>query len=74
MFFNRPDFDLVSAAPSTFALTPEGEMHDALRADYTAMAGMIFGAAPPFEAVIETVASLETSLNGAGTAADAQGR
>jgi hypothetical protein len=63
MFFDRPDFDIASATPPTFALTPEGEMYDDLRRDYAAMTGMIFGAAPAFEAVIESVAALQIALN-----------
>lgn len=63
MFFNRPAFDLASATPPTFALMPEGEMYDALRQDYAAMSGMIFGSAPSFEAVTESIAALETLVN-----------
>jgi hypothetical protein len=63
MFFNRPAFDLESAAPPTFALLPEGQMYDALRQDYVAMTGMIFGAAPDFEAVIESISELERRVN-----------
>jgi hypothetical protein len=66
MFFNRPDFDLASAAPPTFVLVPERAMYDDLRRDYTAMTAMIFGTPPAFEAVIESVAELETAINGAG--------
>lgn len=65
MFFNRPAFDLASAHPPTFALTPEGDMYDALARDYSAMQGMIFGEVPSFAAVIESVAELETRLNSA---------
>ncbi|WP_448662844.1 nucleotidyl transferase AbiEii/AbiGii toxin family protein [Sphingomonas sp. CJ20] len=63
MFFNRPAFDLASAVPPTFALMPEGEMYDALRQDYAAMSGMIFGTAPSFEAVTESIADLEQRVN-----------
>jgi hypothetical protein len=66
-FFNRPAFDLASAHPPTFALTPEGEMYDALSRDYGAMQGMIFGQAPPFADVIESVAALEAAVNAAGS-------
>jgi len=65
MFFNRPDFDLASAQPPTFALRPEQGMVDDLRQDYRAMAAMIFGEPPAFEAIIDTVAALERALNGA---------
>lgn len=63
MFFNRPDFDLASARPPTFALCPEGGMIDDLRQDYRAMSVMIFGEPPAFETVIETIAELQKSLN-----------
>lgn len=66
MFFNRPDFDLASAHPPTFVLTPEGEMYDDLRRDYSAMTAMIFGNPPPFEAVVETVVDIEQAINSAG--------
>lgn len=63
MFFNRPDFDLASAAPPSFMLCPEGVMYDDLRRDYAAMSTMIFGTAPDFDAVIESVAALQAKLN-----------
>jgi hypothetical protein len=66
MFFNRPDFDLASAAPGSFALCPHNEMIEQLRIDYRAMQGMIFGDPPGFEAVLESISSLETRLNGNG--------
>lgn len=68
MFFNRPAYDLASAHAPTFALVPEGGMHDDLRRDYGAMTSMIFGEPPPFEAVVETVASLQQALNAEATA------
>ncbi|MCL4069493.1 nucleotidyl transferase AbiEii/AbiGii toxin family protein [Pseudomonas sp. GX19020] len=63
MFFNRPAFDLATAAPPTFSIRPEGKMLDDLRRDYRAMAGMIFGEAPAFEAIIESISGLEVALN-----------
>ncbi len=66
MFFNRPDYDLASAMSPTFALTPHHEMIDQLRVDYKAMRGMIFGAPPDFEAVLNSILSLETRLNDIG--------
>ncbi|WP_279387688.1 hypothetical protein [Sinorhizobium medicae] len=41
-------------------------MIEQLRVDYRAMQGMIFGDPPAFEAVIESIASLEASLNKVG--------
>jgi hypothetical protein len=63
MFFNRPDFDLATAIAPTFSICPEGTMLDDLRRDYRAMSGMIFGDAPPFDTVIESIAALEQTLN-----------
>lgn len=67
MFFNRPSFDLASAHPPTFALTPEGEMYEGLKRDYDAMKTMIFGDAPDFHAIVESVADLQNSLNAQAT-------
>ena len=68
LFFNRSDFDLASAGPGTFALAPAGEMLERLRRDYAAMAGMIFGQAPKFEDVIDSIRGLEIRLNALGEA------
>jgi hypothetical protein len=65
MFFDRPDFDLASAAPGSFALSPNDAMIAQLRADYRAMQGMIFGDPPDFEAVLASITALETRLNAA---------
>ncbi|WP_095203694.1 nucleotidyl transferase AbiEii/AbiGii toxin family protein [Mesorhizobium carmichaelinearum] len=66
MFFNRPDFDLASAVPGSFALAPHDAMIEQLRVDYRAMKGMIFGDPPEFEAVLDSIRSLETRLNERG--------
>jgi hypothetical protein len=63
MFFNSPDLDLAAAEPGSFVLRPTNAMLDPLRRDYIAMTGMIFGDAPAFEAVITSIAELETRLN-----------
>ncbi len=63
MFFNRPDLDLAHAAPGTFVLTPAGDMGGDLARDYAAMAGMIFGKVPSFDAVISSVAEVEERAN-----------
>jgi hypothetical protein len=65
MFFNRPDLDLASAVPGSFALTPHDGMLTSLRRDYAAMSGMVFGPLPDFEAVIDAVADLEQKSNAA---------
>jgi hypothetical protein len=66
MFFSRPDFDLASAASGSFALAPHDAMIEQLRVDYRAMQGMIFGDPPNFEAVLESISSLERRLNANG--------
>nr|WP_292594639.1 hypothetical protein [Mesorhizobium sp.] len=38
-------------------------MIEQLRVDYRTMQGMIFGDPPNFEAVLDSIASLETRLN-----------
>lgn len=63
MFFNRPDFNLATAAPGGFTLTVIDKMRDALRRDYDAMAGMIIGPVPPFDDAIASIAALEERVN-----------
>ncbi len=63
MFFDRKDYDLASAASPTFALSPHDGMVEALRRDYAAMTAMIFGSAPDFTSLLESVARLEHLLN-----------
>lgn len=74
MFFNRPPFDLGSAVAPTFALMPEGNMVAALRQDYAAMSGMILGEAPGFDAVMESISSLQTQVNKLATEAQQLGQ
>lgn len=61
MFFKRAGTD--TAAPGTFALVPPPSMLDQLRPDYAAMAVMIFGELPAFEAVMDSIAALEATVN-----------
>jgi hypothetical protein len=63
MFFNSPDLKLDQAHPGGFSLRPSKEMIEKLRGDYDAMAGMIFGAIPEFDAVLASADSLEATLN-----------
>ena len=63
MFFNNRDFDLDHAVPGTLTLTPSPAMLEPLQRDYLAMAGMIMGAVPPLDQVIEAVAAVERRLN-----------
>lgn len=63
MFFNSADLDLLHARPGSFAITPTPEMVDALKRDYQAMAGMIFGEQPDFAEVIKVTRQLELAIN-----------
>lgn len=63
MFFNSPDLDLLSARPGTFAITPTTGMVDALKRDYQAMLGMIFGEVPEFSDVLNAVEKLDHEIN-----------
>ncbi|MGA8429365.1 MAG: nucleotidyl transferase AbiEii/AbiGii toxin family protein [Candidatus Sulfotelmatobacter sp.] len=63
MFFNRPDFDLATAAPGSYALVPHNGMLANLEQDYNAMSQMIFGEVPAFSAIIDSIVTLERRLN-----------
>jgi len=63
MFFNRPDLDLASATPGSFALTPHDGMLADLRRDYEAMSGMVFGPIPNVDEIVAAIAELEQRLN-----------
>ena len=61
MFFRRVGQD--TAVPGTFALVPPPAMLELLRLDYQAMAVMIFGDVPAFDAVITSIATVEATVN-----------
>ncbi len=63
MFFNRPDYDLGSAKKGTFALFPEPGMIKALQRDYEATQAMIFGTAPAFDELMESIRQIERIAN-----------
>jgi hypothetical protein len=63
MFFNRPDLDLASAVPGSFALTPHDGMLADLRRDYEAMSGMVFGPVSTVDAVVTAIVQLEQRIN-----------
>ena len=63
LFFNSTDLDLIHAKPGTFSITPTSEMEDALKRDYQAMSGMIFGEVPDFVDVLEATRQLEQVIN-----------
>ncbi|MCL1826146.1 MAG: nucleotidyl transferase AbiEii/AbiGii toxin family protein [Betaproteobacteria bacterium] len=63
MFFNSTDLDLVHAHPGSFKIAPSPPMENALRSDYRAMQGMIFGETPKFEDILDSVWHLEKFIN-----------
>jgi hypothetical protein len=64
MFFNRPDFDLATAAVGTFALVTHDGMRANLEQDHRAMSQMIFGEIPAFAGILESIVRLQQLLNG----------
>jgi hypothetical protein len=64
LFFGSNDLGLEEAARGTFTLMPTEPMRDALRADYAAMAGMIFGDVPSLDALLASVEEVERRVNG----------
>ncbi len=63
MFFNRPDLDLASAKPGSFAIEPNAGMLERLRRDYDNTAAMIFGAAPTFEQILHSMQEIDADAN-----------
>lgn len=68
LFFGSTDLGLDSAVPGTLTLTPNTAMREALRKDYDAMAGMIFGDIPALDAVLHSAEHFEQIVNDAGMA------
>ncbi|RWC94621.1 MAG: nucleotidyl transferase AbiEii/AbiGii toxin family protein [Mesorhizobium sp.] len=64
MFFDRPDYDLASAVPGSFAIAPAPMMVDALKRDYANTAAMIFGTPPSFDDILESARQIEQDING----------
>ena len=62
-FFDRPDYDLASAIPSTFSVAPTNALIDALGRDYANTTAMIFGEPPGFEDILASVDWIERTLN-----------
>lgn len=63
MFFDRPDYDLASAAPGSFAIAPIDGMIDALSRDYANTTAMIFGAAPGLDEILASASRIERIIN-----------
>lgn len=64
LFFGSPDLGLATATHGQFTLIPPREMREALRADYGAMAGMIFGEVASLDEVLASVEEIERRVNG----------
>ena len=62
-FFDRPDYDLASAEPGTFAIVPTDLMVESLARDYANTMPMIFGAAPTFEDILASANEIEDKIN-----------
>ncbi len=62
-FFNRAWMKLDEAVPGSFRLVPEGNLKQALIADYQAMQGMILGEPLTFEEIIEAISALAEEIN-----------
>lgn len=67
MFFDRPDYDLPSAVPGSFAIAPVSGMVEALARDYANTTAMIFGAPPSFEDILVSANQIEKALNAGKT-------
>lgn len=67
MFFDRPDYDLTSATPGSFAIAPMAGMIEALRRDYSNTVAMIFGTAPTFDQILASVTALDAAANRAAS-------
>jgi hypothetical protein len=72
LIFNSPDLNLATAVPGSFTLTPSRDMAAALRRDYTAVSGMIFGEAPHLNEILEGIADFEKQTNAGQTGAPGQ--
>ena len=62
-FFNRPAFNLDSAKSGSFSLVPPEDMAARLVGDYKNTEAMIFGEAPTFKSILDSIATLEDQLN-----------
>ncbi|MBM4182006.1 MAG: nucleotidyl transferase AbiEii/AbiGii toxin family protein [Betaproteobacteria bacterium] len=51
------------AVPGSLRLVPDGTVLKVVTDDYRAMANMIFGSIPPFEAILATLKNLENEIN-----------
>ena len=61
--WRRPDYDLATAAPGSFAIAPIDGMIEALTRDYDNTKAMIFGRAPDFAEVLLSIGEIERISN-----------
>lgn len=63
MFFGSGDLGLDLAQRGSFTLAPSQPMSESLARDYVAMGGMVFGALPEIQDVLQSIGALEQRLN-----------
>jgi hypothetical protein len=63
LFFTSAWAHYQTAIAGTLRLFPPGHRYEELQRDYSAMGEMFFGEPPPFEKILETLGSLEESIN-----------
>ena len=63
LMFRAPDHRYELAKPGSYRLMPTDGMLKMLNDDYNKMRGMIFGTAPRFDEVMQSVTELEHFLN-----------
>jgi Nucleotidyl transferase AbiEii toxin, Type IV TA system len=66
MYFNNNTLDLQSARDGKFQVTPSASMLKPLEVDYNKMKMMIFGEAPSFSEIMDSVAMLDARLQSVG--------
>ena len=63
LYFRSGWANYETAIPGTMRLVPLEARLDGLRRDYANTRDMVFGDAPPFDALVETIRALETEIN-----------
>jgi hypothetical protein len=63
LMFRAPDHGYERALPGSYRLLPTDDMRTRLKADYNRMSAMIFGDAPDFETVMDSIMRLDAYLN-----------
>jgi hypothetical protein len=63
LMFRAPDHGYERALPGTYRLAPTEDMRRRLQIDYGRMSAMIFGEAPEFAKIMESIENLEAFVN-----------